>query len=110
MNDNCINVRFASITINLGPTFLSGTMAANINHRSREPSCPLVQGPYRHYILNFLWIFINIICVILTFYHLTKLYRDFSNTGAEAMRIATLVTSAVTTERNTSEYGKVQNQ
>ena len=34
---------FASITINLGPTFLSGTMAANINHRPREPSCPLVQ-------------------------------------------------------------------
>ena len=35
--------RFAAITLNLGPTFLSGTMAANVNHRPREPSCPLVQ-------------------------------------------------------------------
>ena len=41
---------FASITLNLGPTFLSGTMAANINHRPREPSCPLVQVEI-HFIL-----------------------------------------------------------
>ena len=82
-------------------------MAANINHRSREPSCPLVQGPYRHYILNFVWIFVNITCVILTFYHLTKLYQDFSNMGAEAVRVATLVISAVTTKKNISKYGKV---
>ena len=30
-----IIVRFASITLNLGPTFLSGTMAANMNQRVR---------------------------------------------------------------------------
>ena len=30
---------------------------------------------FRHYILNFLWISINLICILLTMYHLVKLYR-----------------------------------
>ncbi len=29
----------------------------------------------RHYILNFLWISVNVICILLTVYHLVKLYR-----------------------------------
>jgi hypothetical protein len=36
----------------------------------------IFQGPYRHYILNVLWIFINLLCVMLTVYHLHKLYRS----------------------------------
>ena len=95
--------RFASITINLGPTFLSGTMAANINHKPREPSCPLVQGPFRHYIINFLWIFVNIICIGLTIYHLVKLYRDYTHPSADTVRVATLVTSIVSGDSNESE-------
>ncbi|XP_023330423.1 uncharacterized protein LOC111702868 isoform X2 [Eurytemora carolleeae] len=91
---------FASITINLGPTFLSGTMAANSNFRPREPSCPLVQGPYRHYILNLLWISINLICILLTIYHLLKLYRYFSQTSEDALRVATLVTSILNPEED----------
>ena len=92
-------IRFAAITLNLGPTFLSGTMAANVNHRPREPSCPLVQvwsgfassskflqGPYRHYILNFLWILMNLMCILITLYHLVKLYRDYSTTSADSVR------------------------
>jgi len=94
---------FASITINLGPTFLSGTMAANINHKPREPSCPLVQGPFRHYIINFLWIFVNIICILLTIYHLLKLYRDYTHPSPDTVRVATLVTSIVSADSNTSE-------
>ena len=35
--------RFSSITINLGPTFLSGALAANADAHIHEPSCPLVQ-------------------------------------------------------------------
>ena len=35
--------RFSSITINLGPTFLSGALAANADDHIHEPSCPLVQ-------------------------------------------------------------------
>ena len=35
--------RFSSITINLGPTFLSGALAANSELHLYEPSCPLVQ-------------------------------------------------------------------
>jgi len=92
---------FASITINLGPTFLSGTMAANSNFRPREPSCPLVQGPHRHYILNFLWISINLTCIILIIYHLLKLYRDFSETSEDDIRVATLVTSVLKPELET---------
>ena len=34
---------FSSITINLGPTFLSGALAANADDHINEPSCPLVQ-------------------------------------------------------------------
>ena len=140
-------IRFASITINLGPTFLSGTMAANINHKPREPSCPLVQGPFRyliitntgvnirqesplgetgnfgkyqnidsccpvvtlinssprHYIINFLWITVNIICIVLTIYHLVKLYKDYTNPSADTVRVATLVTSVVCTDTDASE-------
>ena len=35
--------RFASVTVNLGPTFLSGALAANAGTVMDEPSCPLVQ-------------------------------------------------------------------
>ena len=34
---------FASVTVNLGPTFLSGALAANAGAVMDEPSCPLVQ-------------------------------------------------------------------
>jgi len=34
---------FASVTVNLGPTFLSGALAANADTVMEEPSCPLVQ-------------------------------------------------------------------
>ena len=40
--------RFASITINLGPTFLSGALAANSESYLNKPSCPLIQGPFRY--------------------------------------------------------------
>ena len=35
--------RFSSITINLGPTFLSGALAANSESYLNKPSCPLIQ-------------------------------------------------------------------
>ena len=38
-----ISSRFASVTVNLGPTFLSGALAANAGAVMDEPSCPLVQ-------------------------------------------------------------------
>ena len=31
------------MTVNLGPTFLSGALAANAGAAMDEPSCPLVQ-------------------------------------------------------------------
>ena len=40
---NHLNTRFASVTVNLGPTFLSGALAANAGAVMDEPSCPLVQ-------------------------------------------------------------------
>ncbi|XP_043602286.1 uncharacterized protein LOC122576280 isoform X2 [Bombus pyrosoma] len=75
---------FASITINLGPTFLSGALAANTESGHNAPSCPLVHGPFRHYILNVLWIAINMICVALTLIHLRKLYKDLTKANVEA--------------------------
>ncbi|XP_061934892.1 uncharacterized protein LOC114578003 isoform X3 [Apis cerana] len=75
---------FASITINLGPTFLSGALAANTESGHNAPSCPLVHGPFRHYILNVLWIAINMICVALTLIHLRKLHKDLTKANVEA--------------------------
>ncbi|XP_033177113.1 uncharacterized protein LOC117236595 isoform X2 [Bombus vosnesenskii] len=75
---------FASITINLGPTFLSGALAANTESGHNAPSCPLVHGPFRHYILNVLWIAINLICVGLTLIHLRKLHKDLAKANVEA--------------------------
>ncbi|XP_063981656.1 uncharacterized protein LOC135164859 [Diachasmimorpha longicaudata] len=86
---------FASITINLGPTFLSGALAANTESGHNAPSCPLVHGPFRHYILNVLWIVINVICVSLTLFHLRKLHRDLTKANVEAVRVAGLVTTLV---------------
>ena len=76
---------FASITINLGPTFLSGALAANTESGHNAPSCPLVHGPFRHYILNVLWIAINVICVALTLVHLRKLHKDLTKANVEAV-------------------------
>ncbi|XP_068985381.1 uncharacterized protein [Bombus flavifrons] len=78
---------FASITINLGPTFLSGALAANTESGHNAPSCPLVHGPFRHYILNVLWIAINLICVALTLIHLRKLHKDLTKANVEAVTL-----------------------
>ena len=95
---------FSSITINLGPTFLSGALAANADDHINEPSCPLVQvlisllsgsiykikindpsfqGPYRHYILNVLWIMINMLCMLLIIKQLHRLHKEFSHKNAK---------------------------
>ncbi|KAK4320013.1 hypothetical protein Pmani_009082 [Petrolisthes manimaculis] len=86
---------FASITINLGPTFLSGALAANIDEEHNAPSCPLITGPLRHYVLNVLWIVTNVLVLLLTVYHLYKLHRDLSTSSIEAVRIASLVTTMI---------------
>ncbi|KAK6640350.1 hypothetical protein RUM44_012043 [Polyplax serrata] len=99
---------FASITINLGPTFLSGALAANSEFRHNAPSCPLVHGPFRHYVLNVLWIFVNVICVFLTLFHLHKLYRDLTKANVEALRVTGLITTlvSVTSSTNTNMIGE----
>jgi len=84
---------FASVIVNLGPTFLSGALAANAGTLMDEPSCPLVQGPYRHYVLNAIWILINLLCILLTIFHLHKLHRDFTRTNIEALRVQQLFCS-----------------
>jgi len=89
---------FASVTVNLGPTFLSGALAANAGAVMDEPSCPLVQGPYRHYVLNAIWILINLLCIMLTIYHLRKLYRDFTKSNIEALRVHRLFSAAIKEE------------
>ena len=95
--------RFASITINVGPTFLSGALAANSESYLNRPSCPLIQGPFRHYVLNVLWIFINVLCVLLTMYHLYKLYKDLSKSNLETIRVASLVTTMISVNGNDNE-------
>ena len=43
--------------------------------------------------LNALWIMINLMCLVLTMYHLHKLYKDFTQSNLEAVRIASLFTN-----------------
>jgi len=94
---------FASVTVNLGPTFLSGALAANAGAVMDEPSCPLVQGPYRHYVLNAIWILINLLSIMLTIFHLRKLYKDFTKTNIEALRVHRLFSIAVKSEKQDCE-------
>ncbi|XP_025196526.1 uncharacterized protein LOC112595498 isoform X2 [Melanaphis sacchari] len=91
---------FAAITINLGPTFMSGALAAGAEVIRDKPGCPLVHGPFRHYILNALWIIINLLCVLLTLFHLRKLHRDLTKANVEAVRVAGLVTTLVNVTGN----------
>ena len=50
-----------------------------------DPLVSSMQGPFRHYVLNVLWIFINVLCVCLTMYHLYKLYKDLSQSNLESI-------------------------
>merc|ERR1719189_3489873 len=107
-NPQCVGfglfmIWFASVTVNLGPTFLSGALAANAGTVMDEPSCPLVQGPYRHYVLNAIWILINLLAIMLTIFHLRKLYKDFTKTNIEALRVHRLFSIAVKTEKQDCE-------
>ena len=52
-------------------------------------------GPLRHYVLNVLWIVTNLLVVLLTVFHLYKLYRDLSTSSLELMRVAPLVTTMI---------------
>merc|ERR1711874_630790 len=46
---------------------------------------------------------VNIICIVLTIYHLVKLYKDYTSPSADTVRVATLVTSLVCTDTDASE-------
>ncbi|XP_028967028.1 uncharacterized protein LOC100903266 [Galendromus occidentalis] len=89
---------FAAFTINLGPTFLSGAL-----YQNRDPAshgldvCPIVYGPVRHYVLNILWIGVNLLCVGLMGIHLRKLFKDLHKArgNVDSLRIASLVTTVI---------------
>jgi hypothetical protein len=102
---------FASITINLGPTFLSGALASN-PEASQTAFCPLISGPFRHYVLNVLWILINVLCLMLTAFHLHKLYREVTQSGSQAVRVAGLVATVISVggsdERERSHHRRVR--
>ena len=85
----------------------------------------LCQGPYRHYVLNAIWILINLLAIMLTIFHLRylyytflkidcatsfyidvtivnhyrKLYKDFTKTNIEALRVHRLFSLAVKSEK-----------
>ncbi|XP_022252000.1 histamine H2 receptor-like isoform X1 [Limulus polyphemus] len=101
---------FASITINLGPTFLSGALSG-ARETGQGELCPMVYGPVRHYVLNVLWVSVNMLCVLLTAVHLRKLHRDLTKSNLEAIRVASLVTTmiSVRSERETGEHEHIHN-
>ncbi|KAG8189586.1 hypothetical protein JTE90_023655 [Oedothorax gibbosus] len=101
---------FASFTINLGPTFLSGALSSAREGVALIDACPMVYAPVRHYVLNALWVTVNLMCIILTGIHLRKLYRDLTKSNLEALRIAGLVTTmiSVRSERELCESQQIQ--
>ena len=52
-----------------------------------------LKGPYRHYVLNAIWIFINSLSIMLTMYHLHKLYKDSTISSLDNLRINRLYSS-----------------
>ncbi len=58
-----------------------------------------MQGPYRHYVLNAIWILINLLCIMLTIFHLRKLYIDYTKTNIEALRVHRLFSVTLNMEK-----------
>ncbi len=61
--------------------------------------------------LNVLWIFINVLCVFLTMYHLYKLYKDLSRSNLETIRVASLVSTMISvngTEEETRDSRRIK--
>ena len=50
--------------------------------------------------LNAIWILINLLCIMLTIYHLRKLYRDFTKSNIEALRVHRLFSAAIKEDTN----------
>ncbi|XP_032793534.2 uncharacterized protein LOC116930242 isoform X1 [Daphnia magna] len=82
---------FAAITVNLGPTFITGALANHVETTPLHPACPLIQTPYRHYIVNLLWVIVNSLCLILTVTHLYRLHRDLIRSRKQAVRVTGVV-------------------
>lgn len=102
---------FASFTINLGPTFLSGALSTWTEPMAAD-SCPLITESLQHYVLSVLWIVINGLCVMLTAYHLRKLHRDLTKSNLATLRIASLVSTIISirTENEVCEHQHIRNQ
>ncbi|CAG2169779.1 unnamed protein product, partial [Oppiella nova] len=99
---------FASLTINLGPTFLSGALASGHETAGHLDVCPMVYRPVRHYVLNLLWISVNMMCVGLMAVHLRKLYKDIAKSNLEAVRVSSLVTTMMTVQ--SGDRGELEGQ
>ena len=86
---------FSSITINLGPTFLSGALVSTNSNSRRATSCSLIYAPYRHYILNVLWTFYNAVCIIIVLLYLRRLYNDLTKVNFETVKVTSLLAALV---------------
>ncbi len=95
---------FASLTINLGPTFLSGALMSSTDIDGTLDVCPMVYKPVRHYVLNMLWICVNLMCALLMAIHLRKLYKDIVKSNLEAVRLASLVTTMMTIQSESDQH------
>ena len=72
---------------------MSSGSGTEINSSHPQIKNFIFEGPYRHYVLDFLWILITLLCLTLTMYHLRKLYHDFTSPDLEAVRIMSLFAS-----------------
>ncbi len=84
---------FSCLTIHLGPTFLSGGLTTSDG--GHLDVCTMIYKPVRHYVLNVLWVLVNMMCAGLMGIHLRKLYRDIVKSNLEAVRLASMVTTMI---------------
>ena len=73
--------------------------AARKENTKKKQSKHSMQGPYRHYVLNAIWILINLLCSMLTIFHLRKLYMDYTKTNIEALRVHRLFSVTLNMEK-----------
>ena len=62
----------------------------------------VMKGPGRHFVSNALWIIINMFCLIVTFYHLRRLDKEYKNKQTQLTKTSTTTTTTTTDDESKS--------
>ena len=99
---------FSSFTIHLGPSFLSGALVAGSERIASVllATCPLVWGPFRHYVLNLSWVIVNVFCLFLTLFILRRLYTEVEHINPPSDKSEVLISTIIQETPNSVKSSK----